>query len=84
MQEVVWGLLDYTDNKMKGYLRVQRNGVRIADLFPYAPDADPAFLREQAERIVEAMNRDERAIEEQRQADIFNEQVANGLSSESL
>lgn len=55
-QDIVWGLLDHTDGKTKGYFRIQRNGQRIADLFPYAPGVDPASIREHGQRIVDVMN----------------------------
>jgi hypothetical protein len=60
-QDIVWGLLDHTDGKMKGYYRIQRNGQRIADLFPYAPGVDPASIREHGQNIVDTMNAAERA-----------------------
>lgn len=78
-QDLVWGLLDCSDGMSKGYYRIQRNGVRVADLFPYAPGVDAAFIREQGERIVEAMNDVERRIEDKRGADDYNAEA--GLTS---
>ena len=35
-----WTIEDYRSIK-KGYLRILRNGKRVADIFPYAANEDP-------------------------------------------
>lgn len=52
----MWQLVDNSDGERKGWLMIMKDGIRIADAFPYAAKADPAFVREQAQRIVETMN----------------------------
>lgn len=52
----MWQMLDHTNGKTGGYLRILRDGVRVADVFPYAQGADRAWVIEQANRIVETMN----------------------------
>lgn len=53
----MWQLIDNTNGKNTGYLMIMKDGVRVADAFPYAAKSDPAFVQEQARRIVEAMNK---------------------------
>jgi hypothetical protein len=50
-----WELQDNTGTS-KGYLRILRDGARVADAFPFAAHTNPDFIREQAQRIVDAMN----------------------------
>lgn len=52
----MWTLEDYTNEKTGGYLRINRDGRRVVDAFPYARDADEQWVRAQAQRIVDAMN----------------------------
>lgn len=53
----MWQLHDYTKAKVPaGYLRITRDGKRVADVFPFASDTDQDWVREQAARIVEQMN----------------------------
>jgi hypothetical protein len=58
-----WTLEDET-GKGRGYLRIVRDGVRVVDAFPFAKDADERWVREQAARIVRAMNEHERTLPE--------------------
>lgn len=51
-----WKLEDFSDGKMKGYMRITKNGKRVADVFPYAPDQDPAWTVKAAQEIVDKMN----------------------------
>jgi len=40
-----------------GYLRIKRDGRRVADAFPYAKDGiDQDFVREQVDYIVNTLN----------------------------
>ena len=50
-----WKLLDNTSKKA-GYLRLTRNGQRVADFFPFAHGTNEAWVREQARLIVGMMN----------------------------
>lgn len=52
---MTWKLLDHSD-KAKGYLRITCDGKRVADVFPFAYGTDPAWVREQAQTIVDTMN----------------------------
>lgn len=52
----MWQLIENTNENNFGYLRILKDGKRVADVFPYASDSDGAFVREQAARIVEHMN----------------------------
>ena len=51
----MWTIQDNT-KKTGGYLCILRDGVRVADAFPFAAKCDGTWVREQAYRIVEAMN----------------------------
>lgn len=51
----MWTLIDGT-GKGKGYVRLVRNGQRVADFFPFAADADEAWIRAQAQLILRTMN----------------------------
>lgn len=51
----MWQVIDDT-GKGRGYLSIYKDGVRVADVFPFAKNADEKFLREQAARIVDTMN----------------------------
>jgi len=55
-EEIKWTLLDYTNKKDKGYIVITCDGVRVADAFPYAKDADPDFVRRHIKLIVDTMN----------------------------
>jgi len=59
MTDDLWHLADHTE-KGGGYFRITRGGVRVADVFPYATDADREWLIEQANRIIRHMNQAER------------------------
>lgn len=52
----MWQLIDNSDGKRKGWLMIMKDGVRIADAFPYRANIDASFIREQAQLIVDAMN----------------------------
>lgn len=52
----MWQLIDQSNGQTKGYLRITRNGVRVADVFPYAPGIDAEWTVEMARLIVETMN----------------------------
>lgn len=52
----MWQLIDNTGRKNVGYFRIMRDGVRVADVFPYAPDVNAQWVIAQAQRIVDAMN----------------------------
>jgi hypothetical protein len=52
----MWTIEDNTNGKSGGYLRINRDGVRIVDAFPYASGADEKWIREQVQRIVDHMN----------------------------
>ena len=52
----MWQLVDNSDGERKGWLMILKDGVRVADAFPYAAKADPQFVRLQAQRIVDGMN----------------------------
>jgi hypothetical protein len=52
----MWQLIDQSDGKMKGYLRILRDGKRVADMFPYAPGIDSHWTIEMAHYIVDTMN----------------------------
>lgn len=51
----MWKLID-NSSSTKGYLRIERDGKRVADVFPFAPDSDEQWVREQAQSIVDTMN----------------------------
>lgn len=52
----MWQLEDNSSDK-KGYLRILKDGRRVADVFPFAAETDAAFVKKQAARIVDQMNR---------------------------
>jgi hypothetical protein len=52
----MWQLHDNTYGKKGGYLSILKDGVRVADVFPFAAKADEAWVRQQAKRIVDQMN----------------------------
>lgn len=54
----VWKLEDYRD-KSKGYMRITKDGRRIADVFPYAAGQDVEWTVEAAQKIVDKMNQRE-------------------------
>lgn len=54
-QHGAWQLTDDT-GKCAGYLRLTLNGRRVCDFFPFARDADEAWIRKQARLIVDTMN----------------------------
>lgn len=56
MEKTVWTLMDNTYGKKSGYLSILKDGVRVADVFPFAAKAEEKWVREQAARIVETMN----------------------------
>lgn len=51
-----WTIEDNTNGKNGGYLQIKRDGKRVADCFPYAREADPEWVRTEAQRIVDKMN----------------------------
>lgn len=54
----MWQLIDNSNGKSKGYLTIMKDGTRVADAFPYAgKEPDPAWVKEQAQRIVDTMNK---------------------------
>lgn len=53
----MWTLVDNTYGKRSGFLSILKDGLRVADLFPFAAAADEAWIREQAVRIVDQMNK---------------------------
>lgn len=55
----MWQLIDNSDGERKGWLTIMKDGIRVADAFPFAANADAAFVREQAQRIVETMNQND-------------------------
>ena len=52
----MWQLIDNSDGKMKGYLRIMKDGKRVADVFPYAPGQDVEWTVKAAQQIVDQMN----------------------------
>lgn len=52
----MWQLIDNSNGKTKGYFRILRDGVRVADVFPYAPGQDVEWTIKAAQEIVDAMN----------------------------
>jgi len=51
----MWELIDHTD-KGKGYMRITKDGKRVADVFPFAADQDADWTVEAAREIVAKMN----------------------------
>lgn len=54
-KELDWKIVDDTGKKA-GYLRLTYKGQRVADFFPFASDADEAWVRAQAQLIARTMN----------------------------
>lgn len=54
----MWQLIDNTGTS-KGYLRIMRDGKRVADVFPYAVGVDAQWTIEQAQHVVDTMNRND-------------------------
>ena len=55
----MWTLVDNTYGKKGGFLSILKDGVRVSDVFPFAANADEAWVREQARAIVDQMNKRE-------------------------
>lgn len=58
----MWRLDDNTSGKRGGFLSILRDGVRVCDAFPFsAPHSSEheKFVREQAQLIVDTMNKQE-------------------------
>jgi hypothetical protein len=60
---MTWTLHDFRKEpgeKQRGYLSIELDGVRIADVFPnagmYGGKVEPSWVIEQAQRIVTTMN----------------------------
>lgn len=54
----MWTLEDYTTDR-KGYMRIMKDGRRVADVFPFAASADDdaiEWTKKSALEIVERMN----------------------------
>lgn len=51
-----WTIVDHSNGRNAGYWRIMRGNVRVADVFPYAHEADAAWLWEQTKQIVDVMN----------------------------
>lgn len=56
MEKELWEILDHTGPK-GGYLRLMREGQRVADFFPFARDADEQWIRDKAQLIATTMNK---------------------------
>lgn len=52
----MWQLIDHSDGKSKGYLRITKDGKRVADVFPYAAGQDVEWTVDAAQEIVDKMN----------------------------
>lgn len=50
-----WRIVDLT-KKGGGYLRLERNGQRVCDFFPFAAGSDEGWVRAQAQLICRTMN----------------------------
>lgn len=50
-----WTIEDNT-NATGGFLRILKDGKRVSDVFPFARESDPEFVRAEAQRIVDQMN----------------------------
>lgn len=51
----MWTLKDKTTNG-KGFYRIERDGVRVCDAFPFANEADAKWVKKQCLAIVNRMN----------------------------
>ena len=51
----MWTLQDDTRTNA-GYIRILKDGERVADVFPFASGCDRVWVTAQAHRIVEQMN----------------------------
>jgi hypothetical protein len=52
----MWKVEDYSNGKSKGYLRITKDGKRVADVFPYATGQDVEWTLNAAQEIVDRMN----------------------------
>jgi hypothetical protein len=50
-----WEVIDHSGTN-SGYLRLTKNGRRVADFFPFAPGVDREWLIEQANLVARTMN----------------------------
>lgn len=55
MEHESWQIEDSAGTR-KGYLRLTRDGRRVADFFPFAAGSDEKWVRDQAALIAEVMN----------------------------
>lgn len=53
---MAWTIEDRTNGRSAGYLRILCDGVRAADVFPYAKGADEKDARDRAQYMVEVLN----------------------------
>jgi hypothetical protein len=54
---MAWTIVDYTNGKNGGYLQLCKDGVRVADFFPYAAKGPgELWIREQAKHIASVLN----------------------------
>ena len=53
----MWKLEDHTSGGFKGYMRITKDGKRVADVFPFAADQDADWTVEAAQEIVDNMNK---------------------------
>jgi hypothetical protein len=51
----MWKLIDHTGTG-KGYMRITKDGKRVADVFPFAAEQDTEWTIEAAREIVDQMN----------------------------
>jgi hypothetical protein len=51
----MWKLEDYSNGR-KGYMRIIKDGKRVADVFPWAAEQDAEWTVEAAREIVDRMN----------------------------
>lgn len=54
----MWKLEDHT-NGDRGYMRITKNGKRVADVFPFAAEQDADWTVDAAKEIVEKLNQRE-------------------------
>lgn len=59
----MWELIDHTGSG-KGYMRITKDGKRVADVFPFAADQDADWTVEAAREIVAKMNEREKRLAE--------------------
>lgn len=52
----MWELIDYTNGHSTGYLQINHQGKRVADVSPYKRDVDAEWTIEMARHIVATMN----------------------------